>query len=52
LGLKGYIVVVVVVENTAGEAPTINFLLNKNNTNSIQEETKREACLRRATELN
>ena len=33
--------------------PTVNFLLNKKNTNnSIQEETKREACPRRAAELN
>ena len=39
-------------ENTAEEAPTVNVLLNKNNTNSIQEETKREACPRRAAELN
>ena len=40
-------------ENTAGEAPTVNFLLNKKNSdNSMQEETKREECLRWAAELN
>jgi hypothetical protein len=39
-------------ENTAGEAPTVNFLLNKKNSNkSIQGETKREECLRWATGL-
>jgi len=32
--------------------PTVNFLLNKKNTNnSIQEETKREECLRWAAKL-
>jgi hypothetical protein len=41
------------VENTAWETPTVNFLLNiKNSDNSIEEETKREECLRWAAELN